>query len=380
MRRRWILPFAIPVLVVILVLLAVEVVLRLAGAYAPMGYYLPKSGALRDTQSDYDLVYRIDARGLREMPRPLLLAGAAPLRVVLVGDSFTFGQGVAAEDAMPAQLQRTLHDAGVPAEVVSLSAVGAGAPEYQALLRYRGLAPRPALVVVNVFGNDASGSQAFTPVQRLQRAMAHRSHLATLLRTANRTRLLQENVRLSKDPEAFWAALATACRAHAAADACAQRVAAFRTRAGSRPNNLAAACLSDPDEVRRWVETDANGAGWAQFRDSIRDMHRRCAAAGVPMVLGVIPDAVQVDPSHLALVRELGVQFRRDPLQGPGEFQTLVERLGRELGIPVYSPLATFREAGAGTYFPNDLHWSPAGNRLYTDGLARTLLAVLRAP
>ena len=109
-------------------------------------------------------------------------------------------------------------------------------------------------------------------------------------------------------------------------------------------------------------------------------MHRRCAAAGIPLVVGVVPDAVQVDPGHLALVRDLGVQYRRDPLQGSGEFQTRVEGLGRELGIPVYAPLAAFRAAGPGTYFPHDLHWSPAGHRLYTDGLARTVLAALGRP
>jgi len=371
----------LPVLAVLVTGLAVEGALRLAGAYVPLGYYLPQPGALRDTQSDYDVTYHVDGRGMREMPeRPPLPPGTAPVRVVLVGDSFTFGQGVEAADAMPAQLESRLRAAGVPAEVISLSAIGAGIAEYRVLLRDGALPLHPALVVVNVFGNDASSAQASTGTQRLQRAAAHASHVVTLLRTANRTRLLRENVRLSHDPAAFWARLEETCARHSGRETCAERVRRFRALAGSRTNNLAAACLTDPDEVRRWVETDGGGAGWAEFREGVRDMHRRCAAAGIPLVLGVIPDAAQVDPGHLALLRDLGVSFRTDPLQGPGPFQTLVEGLGRELGIPVYSPLPAFRAAGPGTYFPEDLHWSPAGNRLYTDGLAPAVLAALGRP
>ena len=380
MRRRWIATLLVPVAVVV-TCLAAELLLRLTGAYVPVGYYLPAPGALRDKQSDYDVTYHIDSRGIREMPpRPPLPPGTAPVRIVLLGDSFTFGQGVEAADAMPALLEARLRGTGLPAEVVSLSAIGAGAPEYEALLLQAGLPLRPALVVVNVFGNDASEAQAFTRSQRLQRAAAHASHLVTLLRTANRARLLGKNVRLSHDPEAFWSTLEAACRRQAPGEVCAQRVRGFRAHAGSATNNLAAACLSDPDAVRRWVETDAKSAGWAEFRAAIMEMHRRCAAAGIPLVVGVVPDAVQVDPGHLALVRELGVAYREDPLRGPGRFQTLVEGLGRELGLPVYAPIPAFRAAGPETYFPHDLHWSPAGHRLYTDGLARTVLAALGRP
>jgi len=106
---------------------------------------------------EYDLPFHINGQGLRD---EVDFAPEHPgvRRILLLGDSFVFGVGVAFEDTLGEQLERALdlgEAGGLPVEVVPVGVPGYGPDDY-ALLAERWV-PRvhPDLVLVALFtGND----------------------------------------------------------------------------------------------------------------------------------------------------------------------------------------------------------------------------------
>jgi len=84
-----------------------------------------------------------------------LLAAQGERPVILaVGDSMTAGYGVAAEESYPAQLERELIRRGFNYRVVNQGVTGSTTA--QALSNFtRGLALSPAIVIIQLGGNDA---------------------------------------------------------------------------------------------------------------------------------------------------------------------------------------------------------------------------------
>ena len=80
---------------------------------------------------------------------------AGVLRILVLGDSFTFGTGVEDEAAFPARLAAELTREGVPAEGLNAGIGGFGIPDEVAWYERYGRALRPDLIVLGVFpGND----------------------------------------------------------------------------------------------------------------------------------------------------------------------------------------------------------------------------------
>lgn len=113
----------------------------------PRGYFDP--GAT--------LRYQINLLGLRGEETT---AAKAPgqLRIVGLGDSFTFGIGVRAEDTFLAVLEARLRsNRETSVEVLNLGVMGFDTPHEVALLRHLGLRLDPDLVVLCFFLNDTQG-------------------------------------------------------------------------------------------------------------------------------------------------------------------------------------------------------------------------------
>lgn len=153
------------------VLLAAELALRLSG-FPPYLYQTnqPLGGFIR---ADFDGTYhtsnfvmhvRTNDQGLRN-PAPADAATAAR-RVLVVGDSFTFGWGVNNDQTFVARLQDELHGDGI-------AVMGAGMPGFgtgQETLLMRQLAPgfRPNVVVLSFTLNDFLdnfGRQGLFPIE-----------------------------------------------------------------------------------------------------------------------------------------------------------------------------------------------------------------------
>ena len=152
--------------------LLLESVLRLAGYVPddePYGY---DPGLLGDLQPDKRYVaglrtavyqgptfspYRLDtnSHGLRgdadiEVPKPSALR-----RILMLGDSFTFGAFLDNHETASAQLQDFLNrDSAAPVEVINAGMLGWTLVDQREYLREKGLRLEPDLVIVQFFVND----------------------------------------------------------------------------------------------------------------------------------------------------------------------------------------------------------------------------------
>jgi lysophospholipase L1-like esterase len=76
-------------------------------------------------------------------------------RVLVLGDSFTFGTGVEEEEAFPARLAAELSRGGIPAEGINAGMGAYGVPDEVAWFETYGMQLHPDLIVLGIFtGND----------------------------------------------------------------------------------------------------------------------------------------------------------------------------------------------------------------------------------
>lgn len=147
-------------------LVAAEVVLRASeGAGSParrveaprvfaydglLGWSLVPGARVQHRTPEFDVAVRINGQGFRadreysEGPSP------GTLRIVGLGDSFAFGQGVEVEESYLAILERRLGDA----EVINLGVPGYGVDQQLLVLESRGLRYHPDLVLLGLHTPD----------------------------------------------------------------------------------------------------------------------------------------------------------------------------------------------------------------------------------
>ncbi|HTF35972.1 MAG TPA: hypothetical protein VK714_19985 [Myxococcota bacterium] len=153
-----------------LLFVAGEVVLRLApwwggrSADPPFNPYRPdgRTGfALRagadavHTTGEFSVPVHVNALGLRGPERTV---GKPPgtARVLVLGDSFAFGFGVAQDETFSAQLERLLGERGLQVEVLSSGVPGWSLDNELVYLRTEGFELEPDLILVASCENDLS--------------------------------------------------------------------------------------------------------------------------------------------------------------------------------------------------------------------------------
>jgi lysophospholipase L1-like esterase len=350
----------------LLSLLAVEGGLRAFGAYAPVTMHrLPPNSEFKDVQTDWSITYKTNSLGFRDEEHPLAKEKGV-IRVVVIGDSFTFGQGCERGQIFPDILQALLRDRGYPVEVMNVSDIGIGPEAYFVLFKEVAARYQPDVIVLNAFGNDASQIQRPPLLNRFTRSASHYSNLFTFFRFLRR----DISIRMQGD---FWTAVAKPANNNPN-DVTQKRVAEFRKRYGSEVNNLLATCIAEPDDVARWINTEPNGQGWKEFEDYVSAINEMAVRMHSKVLMAIVPDGAQVDPHQLEMRQILGVPLQSSVLTEKPSFQTLVHQFSERNHIACFDPLEEFRQVRSGLYFNTDLHWTPAGHRLYAEKLANSLV------
>ncbi len=167
--------------------------IRFAHVYDPRGDRRGYMGPLGRIE------YRTNSLGIRG---PEIDAAKPPgwLRILALGDSCTFGEGVREEDAWPAVLERRLADA--PAARVRV--VNAGVQAYHTMneavwLERRGLALRPDVVLLGFFLNDATETEAAVMREPFRALEAPRPWPARYSRLADAVHLWRAQRRLQRE-------------------------------------------------------------------------------------------------------------------------------------------------------------------------------------
>jgi hypothetical protein len=162
------------------ILVLCEIVLRLFAPQLPrlesrepvavaddvLGYrYRPNSTAHHITP-EFSVEYAIDEQGLRKRSEPLP-ADSSAMRILVVGDSFTFGDGNKEDDIWVRVAERALREPAGRARGVGVEFVNAGIEGFDTrseLYLLKELAPkvRPAAVVLAFVANDVYTNQPAT--------------------------------------------------------------------------------------------------------------------------------------------------------------------------------------------------------------------------
>lgn len=323
-------------------LLGAEALLRVTGEAWPTTSMLSAPSLVNhgldygifEADPDPDVVYRhqpgwegvmfgrqvsLNARGFRgpDVERARL---PGRTRLVVLGDSVSFGPGLVAEQRFAARLTEEMEAAGRPAEVVDASVIGWGTRQQLAWLRARGLALKPDVVVVAYCLNDAGIASA---VPRGGRPSALRRLHDFLQRRFKAYIVVKEAVDLGG---------------------------IFAGQAAS----IDATYLG----ARRHV--------WERHRADLDDLAATCRKAGVPVVVVPLPFSQQMNPESpspsvatLDLVRQWG------------------EGADGVAVVDVLEPLRGLSINGPRPYLVGDpWHLSPAGHAATA---AASASAVLRA-
>ncbi len=275
---------------------------------------------------------------------------AGTLRVLAVGDSFTFGVGAQDADTYPAQLEKILGARGARAEVLNAGAPGFGVPDAVAWYERWGRPLDPDVVLVQVFlANDLQDAAPGPKVEvrdgalvvqgeksrSLSRWLYYHSHLFVLLKTSTLSGPVR---RLFGLPEPLE-----------------QRE--LRTEMSLYGKTGLPAFLQE---------------GAAATQRAVGELARDAGRVRLQAV--ILPSVLQVDPARWRSALE---RFGLDPAQyDPERPNQVFQEIFSRHGIPVVDLTPDFRAAlarGEKIYYPIDQHLTPAGYRLTAETVARAL-------
>jgi lysophospholipase L1-like esterase len=292
-----------------------------------LGHRYRPGARARHRTPEFDVEYAINGDGRRDFG-PAQLDSLA-VRVLVMGDSFTFGDGNQEADVWTAVMGRTLTARGFRVEVVN-----AGVEAYDThseALYLEELEPElhPDIVVLGFLANDVyTNTPAGTPP-----ASADGGGRSFALHTVEWARRMV----MQNDRAYTRMFLLTSRRAY------------YETSAS--------------EHVRRQMEIT---------RAWLTRMEETCRARGIRLVVVSIPQEFAVIAGARAL------QF---PGIDPGVIDRDLSRLARAEGFPWFEMLPplveAYRSSGTDMYYRVDGHLTPAGNRVVGETAAAALATLL---
>lgn len=331
--------------------------------------------------------FRTNDHGLRYRDVPLAKPSQTR-RVLLLGDSFTEGWGVPADQTFGALLEAALADQG-PIEFVNGGLSGTGPVEYRRLLIHLGLAYQPDAVLLCLYANDVAGtpvetagSEALRPPPARREGLSRMAHqiwprLCTMVDQArdrfdrpgrrnwrNFIKRTSERARaIGVDQQSIdgWAARLPNDLVHA-------------TERGEFNGGILSTGLLRPDY---WVEAlDLQGRQGAEryaamdsvlssVVDQLRGRKIEVAALYIPVVFQYNP--ASFEPGTRNTWREGGAILRREWLTEEAPVQARLREWAASANVPWLDLTPGFREAAAkraDLNWPLDDHWNAQGHRL----------------
>ena len=286
---------------------------RLVARLAPgaAGLVLPPATRIHYETDEFSFDAESNALGYRG---PELAAEKSRWRVVALGDSFTYGWGVAEREAWPAVLEQRLRSAGVEVEIANLGQGGVATAEYARIAERAVPALRPDLVLVGVLQGDdlAQAVEARAPEGGAREAVKGALELLApeLLAHLRAARTSEE-----LDIRAHWRAQAQGYLTSMSADT--ERwyralPAPLREsfESGGLNPGLVTMARAEPGHLMHTLELET-----AATRAAIEDMAAHLARIrdlGAPVLVVSIPHAAFVSEANRGTYRALGFQLGED--------------------------------------------------------------------
>ena len=309
-------------------------------------------GTLRE--SEFETSIHINSSGYRQAefePHK-----DAQQRILVVGDSFTFGYGVGEEESYPRVLERELAQVRTGSRRSPIEVINAGVPAwwldaYYLYLKEYGLKLQPDLVLLGLFiGNDIDGPDAQNATWlRVDTAGLPLQIGSTTTRIENghRVRVKRRTrwkIPILRDSHVFQLLYTT------------QR----NIRRTLKPK------LKVPSLYQRTYSAQTQ-ASIKQVKKLIAAMVHLCEQRGVRFVVVLLPERGQVSATSQAAYEEL--DFERP--------QRLLAEFFTQQQIPYLDLLSILRKAEdpAALYYRYDSHFTVEGNRMAGQEIAKYLVA-----
>jgi len=322
---------------------------------------------------EFHVTVATSRQGLRDRefsidPRPGIV------RVVAVGDSFTFGWGVEADQSWPKVLERLLNQRNV--EVLNFGVPGTSPMQYVGIAEKALRHFHPKLLIVGTLqGDDLIQLAQDREPRRVSVAGIVQSLYPTTWRLLHRTKppepmvsyrrtflMSQQYIRstFTDRQAARYQTLAADVRS------CFEKGLLNPTviqTAIKRPNHFLAPVR--PDAL--WRETVRR-----RLRECLSQIRRACQRHDCRLVVAIIPYGPYVSRSAVEGLRTVGFSVD-DSLLTTTEPDRIVQDVCAELGIECLIQTREFRAATERLYFPWDGHFNRVGHAKFASGLANRL-------
>ncbi|MEM6530891.1 MAG: GDSL-type esterase/lipase family protein, partial [Chloroflexota bacterium] len=146
------LPVAAVALTLLLTYAADRAVGLVSGGRQPGGIVFPRNSQITYRTPEFTFTAHINTHGFRGPD--VDLNTSVDCRIVLLGDSFTYGWGAEYENTWGALLESDLQNANIDAQVLNLGAPGANIPDYALIARQAFPLLAPDVVIVGVLQGD----------------------------------------------------------------------------------------------------------------------------------------------------------------------------------------------------------------------------------
>jgi hypothetical protein len=297
------------------------------------------SGTLHDLEWVIDV--HVNSMGLRE--RELGKKQRGETRLLVLGDSFTYGVGVNAKDAWPKQVEKRMKKDGRH----WLTVINAGVPQYgthQEAVWFERIANlvQPDAVLLGVFlGNDFLDNLKQTRYQIVSGYLVSKSYDENWISLTERLGIPPELKIALRTRSHLYALLMNAWM-----------------ELGVRVGWTNTETMLD---IYRETETDQTKQAIIAMRQSIRLLKRACQERRTPVGIVLIPDG-----------RVTGILNGREGfrLSMPAD---LFRMIASQEHLPVLDLGKQFQEDSS-LYFPVDGHWNIAGHELAGAVIAFSLL------
>jgi lysophospholipase L1-like esterase len=355
------------------------------------GEWVPAAGLVfpprqRITYRTPEFAYEVETNSLGFRDREFSTTRSSASRIVALGDSFTYGWGVAAGESWPKRLEENLGSTSV--EIANLGVPGAGPADYAHIAQRAIAVLQPDMVVVGVLQGDDlaqlaeydSTKCALHPEESWRSYLRHKfPNLSQLIkpreapgRLTSVTTEWQHQVktildRASEQDRKRFEGLDTRLRN------------AFR-RGELNPPVLAAS-FGHPSY---FMETMVPGPRRQLLIDNMAScltkIKRLAEVRGAEVVVVAVPFGAYVAKRNFEIRRKLGFQLDESALTS-GEMDEAIRLAASQAGLVFISVTAQFRATRPEPplFFEFDGHLTAQGHRLLADSIVGAIRERLRA-
>ncbi len=347
---------------------------------------------------DFEHSIVTNSKGIRYTEIPLKKDASKEFRVAVIGDSFTEGLGVEAEDTFSARLEKKFSGSSKQVRFINFGLIGAGPAEEARLLQFRALQYEPDLVLLVLYANDVtdaepmsqadleSGEGWLVPRKTMKRPEHRRSEIL-LHKLFPRIHTMVAGIKKKQEAKKAKDFLGGTVRQARRQGISEEKIEAWKKivpdEIVEQANHLQFDGYLYSDGLLRPsylvesldIEGEKTEERWRTTSFILSKMASICKERNIPVTVVYAPSPVQSDPSYISPSKDAGMTFREEWLTGECELQKRFSSWAQENGLPYFDLTGPIREAArsepAGAlHFKHDPHWTPKGHEYVASAIA----------